>query len=212
MYGIKVHIWLPVFVENGMWVSVEDSNETVNQNFINKRLDEVSELAKIRGISGIQLDYLRFSGNADDYPDPTKSLNNFAHDAHDRIKAINHSLELSITIMPETYFILLKNHNEYGQDYSELSSVADKVVIMMYKGNYNEDANWIKDRTDCFVHNSKGAQVIIGLQTYESEYNATRLSSDELTNDANAAIEGGSQGIAFFRYGLTNLVDLKNLY
>lgn len=211
MYGLKVHIWVPVFYEDGSWVEVEDKDGNVNQKFIDKKLDEISDYARIRGISGIQLDYLRFPGGADNYPNPNEPLNDFAHEAHNRIKSIKPSLELSITLMPETYFTLLKDYNDYGQDYRELSSVADTVVVMMYKNNYNQDATWIKDTTEWFTSNSRGAQVIVGLQTYESESNPKPLSEAELINDIKAAFEGGAQGVSFFRSGLLNLSNVTSL-
>lgn len=210
-YGIKVHIWVPIFYDDSGWVLPEDTNGVINQGYINEKLDKISYYSQIKGISGVQLDYLRFPGGAESYPNSNEVLNDFAHQARDRVKDVNSSLIVSITIMPETYWTLFESHNDYGQDYRELSSVADVVVIMMYKGNYNQDSSWIQDRTSWFVKNSRGAQVVIGLQTYESESYALPLSSYELSNDAQAALDGGAGGISLFRAGLINMFNVTAL-
>lgn len=212
LHGIKVHIWVPIFYNNGKWILPEDENGTINQTFIDQKLEDISHYAQIKGISGIQLDYMRFPENADKYPNPDKPITDFAKKAHDRIILTNPTLQLSITIMPETYLTFFKNYNAYGQNYKELSSIADNVVIMMYKGNYHEDSVWIKDTTNWFVDNSKGAHVIIGLQGYNSENNISSIPVDELSNDVKAVFDGGSNSVSLFRYKLTNIINITKIF
>ena len=75
----------------------------------------------------------------------------------------------------------------YGQDIPVISKYLDIIVPMAYKGNYNSGTSWISSITQWFVENSNGATIWVGLQTYVSDNDITKLSASELSNDAQAA-------------------------
>ena len=47
------------------------------------------------------------------------------------------------------------------------------VVPMIYKGNYKKNTAWIKEITEWYVKNSKGAAVWAGIQSYRNDDNPT---------------------------------------
>ncbi len=62
-----------------------------------------------------------------------------------------------------------------------------------------------------FVENSNGATIWVGLQTYVSDNDITKLSASELSNDAQAAYNGGASGVMMFRWGVCNFIDFNKL-
>ena len=82
---------------------------------------------------------------------------------------------------------------------------------MAYKGNYNSGTSWISSITQWFVENSNGATIWVGLQTYVSDNDITKLSASELSNDAQAAYNGGASGVMMFRWGVCNFIDFNKL-
>lgn len=100
---------------------------------------------------------------------------------------------------------------KYGQDFSVISQYVDVVMPMIYKGNNNKDANWIKTTTKWFVENSRGAKIWAGLQTYNSDSDITPLSENEMLNDAKYAMMGGAAGLVLFRWGLVNYINFNSL-
>ena len=82
---------------------------------------------------------------------------------------------------------------------------------MIYKGNNREVSSWITSTTKWYVHNSKGAKIWAGLQTYKSDSDITVLSMDEMINDANSALNGGADGLVLFRWGLTSYINFNEL-
>ena len=82
---------------------------------------------------------------------------------------------------------------------------------MIYKGNNNKDANWIKTTTKWFVENSRGAKIWAGLQTYNSDSDITPLSENEMLNDAKYAMMGGAASLVLFRWGLVNYINFNRL-
>ena len=59
--GFKVNIVVPVFQEQGQW------HNPVDLIFVNKKLNEIDSYLNL-GVDGINLDYIRYSGNAYKYP------------------------------------------------------------------------------------------------------------------------------------------------
>ena len=196
--GIRVHIWMQTFY-NGGWVNPA----TAGSKFISDKINEAVGYAKIKGVSGIHFDYIRYPGNAYKTSGGTEAVSNFVKDVTTAIRAVNSDLILSAAMMPET----TDNKYYYGQDYSVFSKYFDAVVPMIYKGNYKSGTSWIKSTTKWFVDNSNGAKVWSGLQGYVSDDNTAKLSLLEITGDVKAAINGGASGAIIFRWGLTNFVD-----
>lgn len=151
-------------------------------------------------IDGIHLDYIRYPGTAYKYTNGTQTITNFVKRVHDTVKSIKPKVAVSAALMPEGAV----NGYYYGQDYSQLSKYLDFLVPMIYKGNYNENTDWIGEKVAYIVSHSNGKPVLAGLQTYESDANVTPISGAELNADVKSAWNNGASGYVLFRYGLIN--------
>ncbi|WP_407424782.1 Ig-like domain repeat protein, partial [Methanobrevibacter sp.] len=204
--GIRVHIWMQAFYDDGGWVNPV-SGGSYNTAFSNYKIDEAQNYAKLKGVSGILLDYLRYPGTAYKTSGGTDAISKFTKLVTDGIHKVNSALIVSATLMPET----TSSAYYYGQDYSAISKYVDVVMPMIYKGNYGKSTSWIQTTAKWYVDNSKGAKVWAVLQSYKSDDDVTKLSVSALTTDIKSALSGGSNGIIIFRYGLTNLIDFKTV-
>ena len=200
-FGMRVHIWMQVYYE-GSWVNPVSSGDYNNQ-----KIAEAQSYARIKGVSGIVLDYLRYPGNAYKTSGGTDAISRFTKSITNEIHKINSALIVSATPMPETTV----SEYYYGQDYSAISSYVDVVIPMVYKGNYGKSTSWIKSTADWYVDNSRGAKVWTALLAYRSDDDGTWIPTSELINDINNARYAGSSGVILFRYAMTNLIDFKNL-
>jgi hypothetical protein len=166
---------------------------TFNNNLINA----IADITTKYNIAGIHLDYVRYPGTAYKYSGSTAAITNFVHTVYDTVKTIKPNVAVSAALMPEGSV----NAYYYGQDYGQLAKYLDLLVPMIYKGNYGKDTAWIGTTTSWIVnHSSK--PVIVGLQTYESDSNLTKLPAAELNQDTKAATDNGASGYVLFRYGL----------
>lgn len=220
--NITVHIWVQCFYSDNNWVNpINTTTEDYNYDFFNTKIDEIEKLANIEGVGGIQLDYIRFPGNAYDYDYPNGvnsvgAVNKFVSMASDKIKEVsrnkNKDLTISAVVMPER-----DNKKYYGQDVWTLSQYVDVIVPMAYAGNYNVTesnarAEWIKNTAIYFKETAIWSNVCIGIQTYESDSVETPLSASQLKKDSQAALDGGANGIALFPWELTkNWFNLNEL-
>ena len=211
--GIHIHIWVQVFwpSDDNKWVKPAINGEP-NTEFFNKKIDEIIKYSKIRGISGIHFDYLRFSGvkkynnAAWQNPGGKEAISEFVKQAVKAIHDINADLITSAAIMPEPDSL----ENVYGDQYSALSEYLDVITPMVYCGNYKKDTNWVKSTTKWFVENSKKAKVWTGLQAYNSDEDLTKLSFERMKEDINAAVIAGASGVILFRYGVSNNIDFND--
>ncbi len=204
-YGINVHIWMQTFYD-GSWINPV-KNGSPNTAYFNQVIAEAKEYAAIKGIAGIHFDYMRYPGTAYKTTGGTAAISQFAKLAAEALHALNSDLIVSCAVMPET----TSNIYYYGQDLSAISSYMDVVVPMIYKGNYGKSTSWITTTTKWFIDNSKGAEIWAGLQGYKSDDDATKLSSTEITNDAQTAVTAKATGVMIFRWGVTNLVNFNSL-
>ena len=211
-YKVKIHPWVGIFYKNGKWLNPVNKDGSFNQKLFNSRINLVLQFAKIKGIGGINLDYLRYPAN---YGSTKKiaAVNEFTRQLSIKVKKVNPKISLSASVMPEINSYSSKmTYNEYyyGQDITTLAEYLDVIVPMVYKGNYGKNSAWIKSTTAAFVKAVDGkAEVWTGLQSYVSDSNTKRLSVAELTYDCQKALDGGADGIAFFRWGLLNMVKLS---
>ena len=211
--GINVHMWVQAFYSTSTgWVNpVKNGKE--NTAYFTEKINEIKKYAAIKGLAGIHLDYLRYSGSKDSNnaayqtSGGTEAITSFTNQAIKAAKAVNSNLLVSAALMPET----TSSAYYYGQDYDALSKSLDIVIPMVYKGNYNSDTSWITTTTKWYVDNSKGADVWAGIQTYNSDSDTTKLSSSALTTDINSAFNGGATGVVLFRYGISNGVNFNSL-
>ncbi|MBR4448298.1 putative glycoside hydrolase [Methanobrevibacter sp.] len=205
-HGIKVHIWMQVFYGDHGW-QYPAKNGKINYKLINSKVKEAKKYAKVKGIAGVHFDYLRYPGTAYKHAGSVKAVNLFVKEASTAIHKINKKLIVSAAVMPEPSS--MKHY--YAQDIPTMGKYLDAIVPMVYKGNYHGNANWIKSVTKTFAKQSKKAQIWTGLQAYRSDSHVTKLSAKELTSDANAAIDGGADGVILFRFGLFNYINFKGI-
>lgn len=205
-YGITVHIWMQVAYDDG-WHALSNKDGTFNYNYINSKINQAKYYASVSGVGGVHFDYLRYGGTAYNYPKAAESINYFVKNAVSAIKAINSKCIVSAAVMPEPNSMLYYD----GQDIPTISKYLDVIVPMIYKGNYNQNTEWIQSITKWFVSHSNGAQIWSGLQTYGSDTDISKLSVAELSADAQACLNGGASGVIMFRWGVTNFINFNNL-
>ena len=204
--GIKVHIWMQVFNDGG-WISPVNKDGSYKYSLYNSIIKKAKEYAAIDGVAGIHFDYLRFPGTAYKYSNGVKAINYFTKTACDALHKQNSKLIVSAAIMPEPS----SNKYYYGQDVATISKYLDVVIPMVYKGNYNQGASWVKSVTSAIAKQSNGAEVWTGLQGYASDSNAKALSASTLLKDANYAMAGGADGVIIFRYSLFTFIDFDKV-
>ncbi|MBP3791525.1 MAG: Ig-like domain repeat protein [Methanobrevibacter sp.] len=205
-HGIKVHLWMQVFYKSGGWQN-PIKNGKIDYSLIKSKVNEAKSYAKIKGVSGIHFDYIRFPGNAYQYSGAVKAVNYFTKKACSAIHGVNKKIIVSAAVMPEPSS--MKKY--YAQDIPTMSKYLDVIVPMVYKGNYNAGGAWIKQTTKIFISQSKKAKIWTGLQTYKSDSNVNRLSASELMKDADAAALAGAYGVIMFRYGLLNFFNFNEV-
>ena len=189
----------------GDWISPV-KNGTADTDYFNYKIEEAKRYAKLEGVSGIQMDYIRYEGNAYKDPNGTAAISQFVKDFSKSVKEVNPSLTVSATVMPEenaSYY--------YGQDIPEMGKHVDVIVPMMYKGNYEADSNWVKNTTKWIVKNSGGAKVWVGLQTYQSDFNVTPLPPDDIIKDSHSSFDNGADGVIYFKWGTNHEFDNKKV-
>ena len=205
-YGIKVHIWMQVCYDGG-WVSPVNKDGSFKYSFMNKKIAEAKKYAKITGVDGVHLDYMRFGGTAHYYSTSTKAINYMVKKIAIGVRSVKSNCIVSVAIMPEPSM----NKYYYGQDVPTMSKYVDALLPMVYKGNYNAGTSWIQSVTKTLVSQSNGAQIWTGLQAYKSDSNVAKLSHSELLKDAKAAKSAGAAGVILFRFGLSNLLNFNNV-
>ncbi len=189
--GIRIHAWITCFVDTqGNWVDPKDSKTT------DALVKTIADITKNYEIAGIHLDYVRYPGTAYKYTGGTEAINSFVKRVYETVKPIKAKVAISAALMPEC----AANAYYYGQDYTELSKYLDFLVPMIYKGNYNEDTDWIGTTTKWIVNHST-KPVVAGLQTYVSDSNVQKISASEINKDIQSATSNGASGFALFRYG-----------
>ena len=203
-YGVKVHLWMQVFYGAGNWQNPV-KNGKINYDLINSKVDEAKGYAKIKGIAGVHFDYVRYPGNAHNYPNSVKAINTFIKKATKAVHSINKKLIVSAAVMPEPSG--MKYY--YGQDIKTMGKYLDAILPMVYKGNYHAGTKWIKSVTKTFEKQSKKAKIWTGLQTYRSDASLKKIPAKELMGDVRAAVNGGANGVILFRYGLYSNINFK---
>ena len=197
---IRIHAWITCFVDTqGNWVDPKDSNTT------DALVKTIKDITTNYNIAGIHLDYVRYPGTAYQHSGGTEAITSFVQRVYTTVKSVKAKVAVSAALMPEGAV----NAYYYGQDYVQLSKYLDFLVPMIYEGNYNEDNDWITSTTAYIVsHSTK--PVVAGLQTYESDWNLVALSAEEINQDIQSTLSGGSSGFVLFRYGWVDKDFFKN--
>ena len=204
-YGMRVHIWMQAFYD-GSWINPV-KNGAANTAYFNQVISEAKKYAAIKGVAGIHFDYMRYPGTAHKTSGGTDAISQFAKLASESLHALNSKLIVSCSMMPET----TSNIKYYGQDLAAISTYMDVVIPMVYKGNYQKTSSWVSTVTKWFVDNSNGAAIWVGLQGYNSDSDTTKLTTTDITKDAQTALNTKSSGVVIFRWGITNFVDFNSL-
>ena len=205
--GMKVHLWIQLAYSGGNWVSLVDGHGKLKYSFMNSKIKQAKNFAKISGVDGIHFDYMRYGGTAHKHPNAVKSVSYFVKKASVQIHKVRPNCIVSGALMPEPSAM----HYYYGQDVPTLSKYIDVLLPMVYKGNYHQTRSWIKSVTKTFVKQSNGAQIWTGLQSYVSDANTRKLSQSVLLKDAKAAKAGGAMGIVLFRIGISCNFNFKKV-
>ena len=201
-YNINVYIWVQCFYDGGFI-----NPATCGKSYWTQKINEAKSYAELQGVAGIALDYLRFPGTAYKYANGTESITLFTQMLTAAVKEINSNIKVAAIIMPETS----SNVYYYGQDSDQLGNIVDILIPMVYKGNYEETDSWIKSTSTYFKNHSGNAEVWTALQTYDSDSNVVKLSSSVLSTDSQYALNGGADGVVYFRYALFNIFNMTSL-
>jgi len=209
--NISVHIWVQCF-NNGTWVNpIDTKKKEFNYDYFNKKIAKIEEYCQIEGIDGIQLDYVRFPGDAYKYDygwgvNGQNAITKFVTMVDDKIKYTNKTL--SITIMPEKEDSI----TYYGQDVGALCHHVDVVIPMVYAGNYNEGPQWIKETSKYYTEKASPTYVCIAIQDYNGDNDEQPLNISQLKINCQSALDGGADSIAIFNWELmTHWFNLKTL-
>ncbi len=180
----------------------KETRYAYNMDYINQYkaslISKITKYAKISGVEGIHLDYLRYPGTAYKSPNGTASITSFVAKVDAALNKINPKIMLSAALMPETNY----TDYYYGQNYTQLAQYLDVLIPMVYEGNYKADNAWITATTSYIVNQSAGKPVWSGLQSYYSDGNTKALPASQLVADVQSAVNGGASGYVLFRYGL----------
>ena len=206
--GIRTHIWTQIFwtSKTGWVLPVVDNKE--NTDFFNEKIAELNEYASLKGLSGIHMDYLRYSGSTACTGEGKQAITDFVRQATSSIRQINPNLTVSAALMPD----LNRLQNTYGVDYPVISRYFDVIVPMVYAGNFKKDRDWIRQTTSQFISNSNGAKIWTGIQSCVNDNDLSHLSMNQMNADIRAAIDGGASGAVIFRFGVSEDIDFHDAF
>ncbi|WP_455644790.1 hypothetical protein [Methanosphaera sp.] len=187
--GIRVHAWIVCF-KTSDGINMNSTQQNMITTFI-------QQVVRIDGVDGICLDYIRYSGST--YGVNSSVVTDFVKKVNTIVKGYDKNIILSGTVFPEKG----ATKTYYGQDCTALSDYLDVIMVMAYRYDYNKNTSWISDVTNYTLTQSVNAKVVSILQTYNTVNGSyVRLNKTTLENDAQAAVDGGSNGYALFKYEL----------
>ncbi|OED29885.1 hypothetical protein NL43_05580 [Methanosphaera sp. WGK6] len=189
--GIRVHAWIVCF-KTSDGINMNSTQQNMITTFIQK-------VVRINGVDGVCLDYIRYSGST--YGVNSSVVTDFVKKVNTIVKGYDKNIILSGTVFPEKG----ATKTYYGQDCTALSNYLDVIMVMAYRYDYNKNTSWISDVTNYTVTQSINSKVVSILQTYKTSNGSyVKLNKTTLESDAQAAVDGGSNGYALFRYDLIN--------
>ena len=207
--GFKVHIWMQCFYNGKTWPKPCSKSGKINTALQKKLIKKAKTFAGIKGVSGINLDYIRFGATAPKYKNAEYAITLTVKKLTQAIKSKNKNCIVSSSVMADG---VESNVYYYGQNLTKMSEYVDVIVPMAYKGNYKKDRHWIKNTSSNFKKAICGkAQLWVGLQAYRSDNDIRKWSKSALTKDIKYAFKGGADGIVLFRYGLTRFVNIPKI-
>ena len=201
--GIKVHAWLIMLQDSTAsgysmsgpgWVNAKDTNY---KNYIMNNI--ITPLTNYN-IDGIQLDCLRYPGNAYQYTGAQEAITGYCSS----IRTIMNnngksSIPVSVVIMPEgsstAYY--------YGQNAASISPYLGFITPMTYTHNYGTQPSWVGAQVAYFVSEcAPGCKVRAAIQTLDDE--GDYMSTKEINACIQSAMDSGSAGVGCFRYPLSS--------
>ncbi len=212
--GIKVHTWMQCFY-NDTWKYPKYNDTEFNQTFVDEIIDQALFYVKNYDVAGVHLDYIRYAGSAYKHEGSIEAVTEVVRQITVAVKNYNPNLIVSATVMPEIFKYnenFTYNEYYYGQNITAMSQYLDVIIPMVYKGNFKKSSSWIKFVTGLFVNASVKSQIWTGLQAYQSDDDLTPLPLDELKFDSKYALEGGANGLSFFRDVLISYFNFTELY
>lgn len=198
-----VHAWIVCFSDKS-WSYEKVSPESYE--YRKYLLNIISEFLLLNSsghfVDGIHLDYIRYSGGAQD---KCRYVSSFVREVRTLIDGIAPGTILSIASKVESYTsknTLFDSALVYGQNYIELAKFIDLFCPMTYYLDYNVTpekvgvaAKWVKELTD--------KPVFAGIQLHPSEHPSTKgkkPTPDEIKRNLEACLENKVDGVIFFRY------------
>lgn len=207
--GLKVHIWMQCFYNGKTWPKISSESGVINTTLQKKLVKKAKKYAGIKGVSGVNLDYIRFGATAPKYKNAEYTITVTVKKLTQAIKSKNKNCIVSSSVMADG---VESNVYYYGQNLTQMSEYVDVIVPMAYKGNYNKDRAWIEDTSSAFKKAMNGkAQLWVGLQAYRSDNDIRKWSKSALAKDIKYAFKGGANGIVLFRYSLTRFVNIPKI-
>lgn len=205
--GLKVHIWMLVFYKNGEFINPINKYGNIKKSLFKSNVKRARKYARIKGVSGVHFDYIRFPGTAYKYKKGVYAVNLMTKQLSKAVKKANRNAMVLAAVMPESIY---SDKYYYGQDIKAMSKYIDVFCPMIYSHSYGLSSKWIRSQTKAFKKAMGGnAQIWTGLQTYGAT--GKRLSNKALTADIKYALKGGAVGITFFRFGLFNQVNMNKI-
>ena len=212
--GINLHIWAQIFNDGDGWIRPIDRAGNVNYEYFDKKTAELEYYAGVEGVAGIHYDYLRFAGSekynntAWQNPGGMEAITYFVKQSTEAIRKVNPNLTISAAIMPEMDSLA----RIYGVDYPEITKYFDVITPMIYRGNYDEDTEWVARTTESFIENSSGSIIWTGLQAYtDDDHMDSLLPVVEMNTDIKTALDAGAKGVMIFKINCSKNLDFNNL-
>ena len=197
------------FYNGKTWPKPCSKSGKINTALQKKLIKKAKTFAGIKGVSGINLDYIRFGATAPKYKNAEYAITLTVKKLTQTFKSKNKNCIVSSSVMADG---VESNVYYYGQNLTKMSEYVDVIVPMAYKGNYKKDRHWIKNTSSNFKKAICGkAQLWVGLQAYRSDNDIRKWSKSALTKDIKYAFKGGADGIVLFRYGLTRFVNIPKI-
>lgn len=127
-------------------------------------------------------------------------ISNYISAIRDTIEKVKPTLELTAAFMPESADDPNYGDVYYAQNYALHSTWLDMIAPMSYFKSYNKNTNWLKSVTsNAITRVVPTCKIASGLQAFDG------VSTTEMKEQINYALEGGAHGVIIFQY--ENITD-----
>lgn len=206
-YGINIHIWVSVFKGEVVYPPIL-SDGTPNYKLMNQVFAESKYFAALPGIAGISLDFVRFSGDANKYPNAASVITNFVKDYSHTAKSINPNLIISFANLGRAGNSIYL----YGQDVTGISKYVDVIIQLVYKSSIPGASHSLMSYYIKYSIERSSVPVWASLLGYRADALKVPIPAAELYSDAKMAVNAGAYGVSVFCYGFSNMINFKTLF